>query len=80
MAINDGIYTMLRHSGKMQIELAEYFGMSKQTFNNKMRYDRWTGKDLIKIADFFGGKLAFIMSNGQQIIIEADGNEDSPDA
>lgn len=76
MAVSNKIKAVLAICEKKQIELAEYFGMGKQSMNNKMNRDSWSAKDLIKIAEFTGCKVAFVFPNGQQIVLE---NEKSPD-
>ena len=77
MTVTDSVKAVLACTGRMQMELAEYFGMSKNSFNNKMRFNRWFAKDLAKVATFAGAKLVFILPNGQQIIVED--NSESPD-
>lgn len=69
--ISDGVRAVLAYTGKRQCEVgAEVFGMSKNTFSNKVRLDRWTAKDLTKIAAYVGGRLAIILPNGQQIFFD----------
>ena len=80
MPISDKVKGLLALSGRRQIELAGVFGMSKQTMNNKISRDSWSGKDLAKVAEFCGCKLAFVLPDGQQIIIEPGRNENTPDA
>ena len=70
MSVSDKVREMLALSGKKQIELAAQFGMSKQTMSNKFARNSWFATDLIKAAEFCGCKLAFIMPDGEQIIIE----------
>lgn len=72
MLISDTVKGLLALCGKKQIDLAASFGMSKQTMGNKMARSSWSGSDLVRVADFCGCKLAFIMPDGQQIIINAD--------
>ena len=79
MPISDKVKGLLALSGRRQIDLAEAFGMSKQTMNNKLSRDSWSGKDLAKVADFCGCKLAFVLPDGQHIFIEQE-NENTPDA
>ena len=43
--------------------------MLRQTMNNKFGRDGWSAHDLIKVAEFCGYKLAYILPNGQQIVI-----------
>ena len=72
MTISETVKGLLAMCGKRQIELAAYFGMSKQTMSNKMARNSWFGSDLIKAAEFCGCKLAFVLPNGQQIILEGE--------
>ena len=81
MAISDKVKGLLSMSGKKQIELAEFFGMKKQTMNNKMGRGSWSGNDLARVAEFCGCKLAFIMPDGTNIYLTADADtEKTPDA
>lgn len=70
MSISDRVKGLLALCGKKQIDLAQHFGMSKQTMSNKFARNGWFASDLVKVADFCGCKLAFIMPDEQQIIIE----------
>ena len=56
--------------GKKQIELAEYFGISRQAMSNKFSRDSWSADELAKVADFVGGKLLIEMPDGQRIPID----------
>lgn len=76
MALSDKVKGIIAMVGKQQQELAQYFGMSKQVMNNKLSRNSWSGKDLIKVADFVGGQLAIILPDGQKIILD----DDLPDA
>ena len=80
MAISDKVKGLLALSGKKQIDLAAYFGMSKQTMSNKFARNSWFAKDLISVAEFCGCKLAFVMPDGQQIIIEDSEAGDTKEA
>lgn len=72
MPLSDKVKGLLALCGKKQIDLAESFGMSKQTMGNKMARNSWSGNDLARVAMFCGCKLAFIMPDDQKIIIEAE--------
>ena len=72
MAISDKIKAVLALAGKRQQELAQIFGMTKQTMSNKFARDSWSGKDLAKVANFVGVQLAIIMPDGQIIALECD--------
>ena len=69
MSMSDKVKALLALSGKKQTELADVFGMSKQTMSNKMARGSWSGEDLAKAAEFCGCKLAFILPDGQQITL-----------
>ncbi len=79
MSISEKVKALLALSGKRQLDLAKYFGMSKQTMGNKMSRGSWSGKDLAKVAEFCGAKLAFILSDDQMIIIESEDEKSAPD-
>ena len=72
MAISDKVKGLLALCGKRQIDLAASFEMSKQTMGNKMARGSWSARDLAKVAEFCGCKLAFVLPDGQQIIIPPD--------
>ncbi|MDD6575122.1 MAG: hypothetical protein PUF05_08795 [Gemmiger formicilis] len=53
--------------------------MSKQSMANKMKNERWSGKDLVRAADFCGCRIAIICPDGSQIMLDApqlDGAEE----
>lgn len=72
MAISDKVKAVLALAGKRQQELAQIFGMTKQTMSNKFARDSWSGKDLAKVAELVGGQLAIIMPDGQTITLDID--------
>lgn len=78
MSMSDNVKAVLALTGKKQIELAQHFGMSKQTMSNKVARDGWSGYDLAKVAEFCGGHLAIVLPNGQQLILSVEKNV-SPD-
>lgn len=71
MSVSDKVKCVLTLCGKKQLELAEYFGMSKQTMSNKMARESWSAADLAKVAAFTGSKLFFEMPDGQRISIDS---------
>ena len=79
MSVSEKVKALLALSGKRQMDLAKHFGMSKQTMGNKMSRGSWSGKDLAKAAEFCGAKLAFVLSDDQMIIIEAEDEKSAPD-
>ncbi|MBS5166391.1 MAG: hypothetical protein KHY77_11645 [Butyricicoccus pullicaecorum] len=72
MSMSDKVKGLLALCGKKQTQLAESFGMSRQTMGNKMARNSWSGNDLAKAAEFCGCKLAFLLPDGQQIILNAE--------
>lgn len=71
MSVSDKVKCVLTLCGKKQLELAEYFGMSKQAMSNKMARESWSATDLAKVAKFTGCKLFFEMPDGQRIYIDS---------
>lgn len=71
MAASKKIKSLLAETDKKQSDLLEVLGMSsRQSLSNKFTNERWSADDLAKIADFCGCKLAFILPNGERIIID----------
>lgn len=70
MSVSDKVKGLLVLSGRRQIELADYFGMTKQTMSNKMARDSWSAKDLAKVAEFAGCRVGFLLPDGQHIFLE----------
>ncbi len=81
MSISANIKALLALSGMKQSDLLQPLSMSsRQSLSNKFTNGRWSAQDLVDISDLCGCKLAFIMPNGQQIVIENDGKKEAPDA
>lgn len=81
MSVSAMIKALLSMREKKQSELISLLGMSsKQSLSNKFSNGRWSADDLAKVAEFCGCKLAFVMPDGQQIVIEPERNENTPDA
>lgn len=73
MAISKKIKSLLMETDKKQADLMGVLSMSsKQSLSNKFTHERWSADDLVKIADFCGCKLAFVLPNGERIVIDAD--------
>ena len=70
MSVSTSVRMALAKGNKKQTELAELLGFQRQAVNLKLAKERWTGAELARIAEFTGGKLAFIYPDGQQILIE----------
>lgn len=70
MSITSSIRALLEIRGKRQVDLLPVFGLANaQSLSNKFRGGRWSASDLVKIAEFAGAKLAFILPDGERIII-----------
>lgn len=78
MSVSDKVKGLLALCGKRQGDMAISFGISKQSMSNKIAKNSWFASDLVKVADFCGCKLAFIMPDGQQIIIDVEEKERAP--
>lgn len=73
MSASKSIKGLLLLTGKKQNELVQLLNMSSpQSLANKFKDGRWSAKDLAAISEFCGCKLAFLMTDGQQIYIEND--------
>lgn len=80
MAISKRIKALLLETDKKQSDLMEVLDMSsKQSLSNKFSNERWSADDLVRVAEYCGCKLAFLMPDGQKIIIDADEKEKAPD-
>ncbi len=75
MSIAKCVRMALAKAGKQQKDLAELYGVTKQSMSMKFKRDAWFGRDLTKIAEFTGGKLAFIYPDGTTINIDSDTEE-----
>lgn len=70
--ISDSVSMALQKAGKRQKDLAERWGKTKQSMSMKFVNDSFFGDDLVDIAKFTGGKLAFIYPDGTIINIDVD--------
>lgn len=80
MSISNSVKMALAKAGKRQIDLAGLYGWSKQSMSTKFSRESWFGKDLARVAEFTGGRLAFVYPDGQIIYIDHDEPEKAPDA
>lgn len=76
--VSQRVKQALAGSDKRQIEMASFFGISRQAMSNKVARDSWSAYDLAKAAEFVGGKLVIVMPDKQQIPIDPK-EEKSPD-
>lgn len=77
MSLSDSVRMALKKARKNQTDLIRIWGNSKSAMSNKFRLERWSGNDLVRVARFTGGKLAFIYPDGQQILIETPETEEA---
>lgn len=80
--VSQRVKQALAGCGKRQVDMAEYFGVSRQAMSNKVARDSWSAYDLAKAAAFCGAKLTIIMPDGQEIVIDEPiiENDNDPDA
>ena len=62
------IKSLLAISGKKQVDLARYFGMSGQSMSNKFFRGSFSADDLIRIADFTGAELSFQLGDDRIVL------------
>ncbi len=68
------IRALLALTGMKQQDLLKILSMSSvQSLSNKVRGGRWSAVDLCRIAEATGCKVAFILPDGQQLVIEEKG-------
>ena len=80
MSISANIKALLALSGLKQSDLLQPLNMSsRQSLSNKFTNERWSAQDLVDISHLCGCKLAFIMPNGQQIIVENEPQKGTAD-
>lgn len=71
MSISAKVKALLNLQGKKQADLMGVLEMgSKQALSNKFSNERWSADDLIRVSEFTGCQLAFLLPNGERIILE----------
>ena len=78
MTISASVRMALTKAGKQQKDLAELYDVTKQSMSMKFKRNAWFGKDLVRVAEYTGGKLAFIYPDGTTINIDSE-KEEAPD-
>lgn len=79
MNVSSAIKTVLGMAKIKQRSLAGVLGAkSAQAVNNKFRLNRWTASELIKIAELTGCNLAFILPDGERVVLSAGDAADDP--
>ena len=72
MSISNSVRALLKLCGKRQSDLVGALEMnSVQSLNNKFYNERWSAADLVAVADACGAKLAFILPDGERVLISA---------
>ena len=80
MGVSANIKALLALSGLKQSDLLQPLSMSsRQSLSNKFTNERWSAQDLVDISHLCGCKLAFILPNGQQIIVESEPQKETAD-
>lgn len=75
MSVANTVKALLRLKGKRQADLADHFNMKPQSMTNKMSRDSFSADDLIKVAEFTGCRVAFVLDDGQMLFLDS-GKED----
>ena len=71
MSITKKVKALLALTGKKQTDLMAALEMSsKQSMSNKFSNERWSADDLVKVAEECGCKVAFVLPDGQQIVLD----------
>ena len=77
MSITASVRALLGITGKRQRDLLPVFNLAnEQSLSNKFRGERWSAADLAAVAEFAGAKLAFILPDGERILITSDQQPD----
>lgn len=72
MSVSDKIKAAMTIKHLKNADLAQYLGIAPQSVRNKLYRDSFTAEDLIKISDFLGCELAFIIDDKHKIILDMD--------
>ena len=73
MGVTASIKALLSLRGRKQSDLLGPLGMSsKQSLSNKFSNERWSAADLVQVAETCGCKVAFLLPDGQQIVIAGE--------
>ena len=59
MTVSQKIKMALAYKGMSQAELARRMGVSPQTFNSRMKTDKFSSEELIKMAAILGAEYVF---------------------
>lgn len=79
MSVSASIKALLSIRGLKQSDLMEVLKVgSKQALSNKFVAGRWSAADLVKVAEFAGAKLAFVLPDGERVLISGDPVQAAP--
>ena len=82
MSVSASIKALLELKGFKQRDLIQPLGVSgknpAQSLSNKFREGRWSAADLLSVAEFTGCKLAFILPDGERVLISGSAAQDAP--
>ena len=76
MDITGKVKALLQLTGHKNGELIEPLQMkSKQSLSNKFSNGRWSAEDLAVIAEYTGCELAFLLPDGNKIVLNSKESE-----
>ena len=76
LSVSNKIKALLQLKGQEQIKLAAHLKISKQALSNKFYRDSFSAADLIKIGQFVGCDLAYIVNDKQNIVFDINDLQD----
>ena len=75
VSVSDSVRMAMAKAGIRQTKLAKLWGTTPQAIYNKLNMERWSARDLARIAEITGGRLAIIYPDGQQILVDPPAEE-----
>lgn len=73
MSVSSSVKQLQAATGRKNRDLMTDLNIStRQALYNKFTRGSWSGNDLAKVASSCGCLLAFLLPNGERILIEAD--------
>ena len=73
MTVSDVVRMALGKANKSKSDLVGVLGVSSPAaVYNKMSKESWSAMDLVKVANFTGGKLMIVYPDGQQLLIQPE--------
>lgn len=72
MSVTCKIKALLSLKERKNVELARYLNMTPQSLQNKLNRGSFSAEDLIKISEFTGCTLAFVVDDTQQIVLDKE--------